>query len=264
MICRKRQIIFLPRPVFIGGKLWYTETMKLSQRLRTVKELIPAGGVVADIGADRGELSLALLSEGIAEKVILTDVSPRSLNRAKQLFADRDEAAKAEFRVGNGLFVLSPGEADTAVFAGMGGLTIVDILTAAPAVTAACSCLVIQAMGNSDKVRRCLGSLGFALTDERMVEEEGQFYAILRAVPGASRLDETELFAGPFLLARKDPVLRKWLRLERDKAEAIRKKLAEKNEGLPRRRELAEKIRRIDEAEKRMNTEINVKKEGNP
>ena len=36
--------------------------MKLSQRLRTVKELIPAGGVVADIGADRIQ-SGSLLAE---------------------------------------------------------------------------------------------------------------------------------------------------------------------------------------------------------
>lgn len=226
--------------------------MKLSERLNAVKEYIPSGSVVADIGADRGELSLELLTAGVASRVILADISAKSLQRAKNLFGERAERAKAEFRVGDGLTVLQPGEVDVAVFAGMGGPTICTILENSKEVVSALRGMVIQAMGNSDKVRESLRRLNFALTGETMVEEEGQFYFILYAVPGAQDLDEIELFAGPFLLARKDPTLKRYLALEKEKARRILKLLMEKGEGIPRQQKLKAEIEKITAAEERM------------
>ena len=226
--------------------------MKLSKRLSLVASFVPKGSVVADIGADRGELSYYLLKEGIAEKAILTDISPRSLDRAKRFFAGKEEEAAADFRVGDGLSVISPFEADAAVLAGMGGLTIADILQHDEETARSLSVLVIQAMGNSDKVRSCLRSLGFTLSDEAMVEEEGQFYTILRAVPGDDDWDEVELFAGPVLLRKKDETLKRWLDRERIKSEALLKRLSERGEGEKRRSALTEKLSLIAAAEKRL------------
>ena len=96
--------------------------------------MIPRGSVVADIGADRGELSLELIASGVSSRVILADISAKSLERAKVLFGEREERKKAEFRVGDGLAVLRPGEADAAVFVGMGGPTICEILKNSPEV----------------------------------------------------------------------------------------------------------------------------------
>ena len=226
--------------------------MKLSKRLRLAASFVPRGSIVADIGADRGELSYYLLKERIAEKAILTDISPLSLNRAKHFFAGKDEAAAADFRVGNGLSVLAPGEADVAVLAGMGGLTIVDILRHDEDTVRSLSSLVIQAMGNSDKVRSCLRSLGFTLADEAMVEEEGQFYTIVCAVPGAADWDEIELFAGPILLKKKDETLGHWLDWEKSKAETLLKRLSERHEGERRRLALKEKLSMIEAAKERL------------
>ncbi|MBR5328772.1 MAG: SAM-dependent methyltransferase [Firmicutes bacterium] len=226
--------------------------MKLSERLNAVKEFVPQGAVVADIGADRGELSLELIQSGVAPKVILADISAKSLERAKVLFGEREETKKAEFRVGDGLKVLSPGEVDVAVFAGMGGPTICMILENSPAVVASLKGMIIQAMGNSDKVRGTLLNMGFALKGETMIEEEGQFYFILYAVPGEQTLDETELFAGPYLLKEKNEVLKRYLQIEKEKAQRILMLLREKGEGMPRQQQLEADIAAITRAEERM------------
>lgn len=226
--------------------------MKLSERLNAVKEYLPQGIVVADIGADRGELSLCLLEENIAKKVILTDISEKSLYRAKQLFAGKKEADQAAFRVGDGLAVIAPGEADYAVFAGMGGLTIGKILADAPEVVASLKGMVIQAMGNSDKVRSLLNEKGFAIKGETMILEENRYYTIIHACPGSQTLSATEVFAGPCLLAASDPLLKKYLSEGKKKARAVLDRLRQKGEGASRQEELEAYLRQIAEAERRM------------
>ncbi len=226
--------------------------MKLSERLDTVKKYIPHGSIVADIGADRGELSLALISSGIASHVILSDISAKSLERAKVLFGERKEREKAEFRVGNGLAVLRPHEVDVAVFAGMGGPTVCTILENGAAVASSLKGMVVQAMGNSDKVRKTLLDLGFTLQGESLVEEEGQFYFILYAVPGKSSLDEMELYAGPCLLKRKDETLKRYLKAEKEKIQRILTLLREKDEGISRQQQLEAELNKIAAVEERL------------
>lgn len=226
--------------------------MKLSKRLNAVKEYLPYGLVVADIGADRGELSLCLLKEKIAQKVIIADISEKSLCRAKQLFAEENVKEQVDFRVGDGLSVLTPKEADYAVFAGMGGLTICEILSDRPGVTISLRGLVIQAMGNSDKVRALLNLAGFRIVGETMVLEEGQYYIIIHAVPGEQVLSPTEVFAGPRLLAQRDPLLMAYLDAEKAKAQAILIKLKKKGKGRFRQEELNVYLKQIEIAKRRM------------
>ena len=56
--------------------------MKLSRRLQTVADLLPRGISLADVGADRGELSYYLLEQGKVTRAILSDSSRHSLERA--------------------------------------------------------------------------------------------------------------------------------------------------------------------------------------
>lgn len=226
--------------------------MKLSKRLSTVKQYIPHSSVVADIGCDRGELSMALLREGIADKVILIDISPQSLHRAEQFFEDTEEYAKAVFRVGDGVRVLAPYEAEYTVFAGMGGLTICDILQKGADVISTLKGMVLQAQGNSDKVRKLLAETGFRLEAESMVKEDGKYYTVLFAVPGTMALDETELFAGPFLLKSRDSVLKAYFNEEKEKSRRILAELVKNGQGEPRQAELRRYLSLIEAAEKRM------------
>ena len=57
----------------------------LDSRLQAALLLTQPCGVCADIGADHGRLSAALLQSGRAKQVLVADVSAPSLNKAKIL-----------------------------------------------------------------------------------------------------------------------------------------------------------------------------------
>ena len=139
-----------------------------------------------------------------------------------------------------------------AVFAGMGGPTICSILEQSPEVVSTLKGMIIQSMGNSDLVRRTLMQLEFCLKDEIMIEEEGQFYTILYGVPGKMSLDETEVFAGPFLLKKGDATLKQYLLREAEKATSLLKMLEAKGEGVSRQKELRAYLTLLKAAAERM------------
>ena len=112
--------------------------VNLSERLMIIAEQIKKNEIAADIGTDHGFLPMYLADESICPKVILADVSTGSLDKAKstvrELLKAREEAgcpldpAIFDFRLGDGIKVLAPGEADVIVIAGMGGILISEIL----------------------------------------------------------------------------------------------------------------------------------------
>ena len=79
-------------------------------------------------------LPVFLLQSGQCDRVILADISVPSLAKAEEncsrYFTGEYEecAARAEFRVGDGLTVLKPGEVDAVVIAGVGGKLITELL----------------------------------------------------------------------------------------------------------------------------------------
>ena len=78
---------------------------------------------MADIGTDHGFLPFYLAENGISPKVILADISPGSLMKAKENSKYVSTDAEIDFRLGDGLDVLSPGEVDVIVIAGLGATT---------------------------------------------------------------------------------------------------------------------------------------------
>jgi tRNA (adenine22-N1)-methyltransferase len=57
--------------------------------------------VIADVGADHGYTCAGILQRGLAEKVIATDISEKSLEKAKRLFAAMDMQENTECRAGD-------------------------------------------------------------------------------------------------------------------------------------------------------------------
>ncbi len=221
--------------------------MHLSRRLEGIASLIPPGGVVADIGGDRGELSYALLERGIAKRIILTDLSPHSLNRARELFAGSPLRPKIEFRLGAGFSVLQPGEARYAILAGMGGGAIIKILAAFPFVCQSLDAIFIQAMRDTDQVRLYLTDHGMRISDEKLIQEDGIFYAIIKAEKGTMFLQPEEALLGPVLLARREPLLGEYLKRMILRKEAIFRLLNEENQGLCRRQVLENELELLRE-----------------
>ena len=154
----------------------------LDARLSAAAELVRPGQPVADIGCDHGKLTAVLAASGKYPKVIGADLRPGPLAKAAQTLEYAGCKDRAELRLGDGLSVLSPGEAGTIVLAGVSAQTTWEIIEKAPWVSAPGGprLVMVPATRHSD-LRRWLWEHGFALIADRPVQAAGRWYAVMAA-----------------------------------------------------------------------------------
>lgn len=176
----------------------------MSKRIDIILSELPKCGVFADIGCDHGYVAKAMLDEDKCQSVIISDVSAECLSKAETLltefYPDRFTAV-----VSDGFEKV--GECDLALIAGMGGEVIIGILTRA---TTLPQNLVLQPMKNSDKVRRELLRLGYAIKKDYTFEDE-KFYDIIVAEKGDDCYTEDEYEFGRDNLREKGDAFRRCL-----------------------------------------------------
>lgn len=153
--------------------------LELSPRLGAIAGLVPeGGGCLADIGTDHGYVPVSLLLEGRIRRAVAADIGAPPLEHARRTAARYGVTDRIDFRLGDGLSVLRPGEAEVIVIAGMGGDAVVDILSAAPWSRAG-PLLLLQPMSKAEVLRAFLPEGGFAVLAERLVQDKGVLYPIL-------------------------------------------------------------------------------------
>ena len=232
--------------------------MHLSNRLQAVADLVTPGSRVADIGCDHAYISIYLVEHKISPHVIAMDVNQGPIDRAKENIIKYGYEDRIETRKSDGLEKLKAGEADTVLIAGMGGALTIQILTRYKEVTHSLKELILQPQSEIHLVRRAMRNIGFIITEENMMKEDGKYYVMMRAkanAPAANEEANTPVrtehdYFGRLLLERKNPVLREFLLKEQKRCQAILKALeAEPTENsLERQREIAEILERIDTA----------------
>ena len=107
--------------------------MELSKRLEMVAGLVTQERI-ADIGTDHGYVPIYLYKQGRIKKAYACDVRKGPLEKCRKNIALYGAEDVIETRLGSGLTPLRPGEAETAIMAGMGGMLIVHILQDSPEV----------------------------------------------------------------------------------------------------------------------------------
>ena len=100
----------------------------LDARLAAAAAYVRPGCVAADVGCDHGRLSVALAAQGKCRKIIASDIRPAPLATAQRLVTLHGCGDVVECRLGAGLSVLRPGEADDIVIAGVSGVTVCEML----------------------------------------------------------------------------------------------------------------------------------------
>lgn len=151
----------------------------LDARLSAAAAYVRAGHPAADIGCDHGKLSAWLAGSGRCPRVFACDLRPDPLEKARRRCAPWKD--QVDCRLGSGLEVLQPKEADDIIIAGMGAETILEILDAAPWVSDERYNLVLVPATKHSLLRLGLARRGFALLDETLAYVAGRWYAVMNA-----------------------------------------------------------------------------------
>lgn len=184
--------------------------MQLSERLAAIVSLIGQDETVGDIGADHAYIPIFLWSRRITGRIIVSDLNAGPLQKAAESIQRALGENPFEMRQSNGLERFQPGELDTAVIAGMGGLLIRDILAAYPDTARSVKKFILQPRNAQTKLRKWLCASGFVIYDEILAKEGRCICEIIAARPGeavscAGRDAAYEI--SPLLLQKKDPLL---------------------------------------------------------
>ena len=155
---------------------------RLDARLAAAFAYVRPGHVAADIGCDHGKLSAALAGSGRCPLVLACDLRPGPLEKARVTCAPCGN--KVQCRLGSGLEVLAPGEADDIIIAGMGAETIIEILEAAPWVREEKIPLVLQPMSSLPELRDWLEKNGYAIAREQLAREGDTLYVVMGVTAG--------------------------------------------------------------------------------
>lgn len=160
----------------------------LSERLQTIADLVLPGRPMADVGTDHGALPLWCLESGLVPFAVLSDVNEGPLERARERMEDSPVPDDSySLRLGSGLSVLRPGEADTVVIAGMGGELIAALLTADMPVTESVQRFVFQPRSRAGHLRSWLWEHGWRIAEERLARERGRICQVFSAEKGYQR-----------------------------------------------------------------------------
>ncbi len=244
--------------------------MELSVRLQSLADMVTPGNRVCDVGCDHGYLSVYLVQKGISPHVIAMDVRKGPLSRCLEHVKEYGLTEYIECRLSDGLEALKPGEADTAVCAGMGGRLMQQILTKEEEKAFLLKELILQPQSEWMTFRIFLRSRGYRTVEENMIEEEGKFYPMMRVVHGEknevsgpvagdekaqesipAQADWQRLCDrfGQQLLTSGNPVLHRYLEQREELLAAVREELLTGCDG----RELSERVvGRLQEVEQEL------------
>ena len=225
--------------------------MQLSKRLQAVARLVTPGSRLADVGTDHGYVPIWLFEQGQILSAIAMDLRKGPLERAREHIQMHGLDAHIETRLSDGLDKLLPGEADSIVIAGMGGMLVVKILSQGQKVLSSVKELILQPQSDLDAVREYLHRTGFVIVKEDMIFEDGKYYPMMKAVHGENTDDRKIWFLyGRLLLENRHPVLKSYLEKEYDGCCKLLEKLSRTSTEAAKHRceELSEKKLLIEEA----------------
>lgn len=161
----------MPHPLF-----------SLGARLALCASMVRPGAKLADIGTDHAYLPIWLARQEMVSRAIAADVRLDPLRSAERNIRKYHVEDMVSARLSDGLSVIFPHEADDIVMAGMGGELMIRLIEAAPWLKDGEKRLILQPMTSAEDLRRFLEREGFAVLQEKAVEEDSHVYSVLQVV----------------------------------------------------------------------------------
>ena len=208
--------------------------MRVGKRLEKILSLLNNKvGVIADIGTDHGILAFRILTDLKADKVIATDISEPSLDKARELKDRYGFGNKFLCKVGDGLKPLKDEKKiDVVIIAGMGGIEIVKILNQKPS-NLEIGSFIFQPMQDAEILREFLISSGYNISVDETVKDRDKFYSTIKCdgviAPKTASIEE--IVVGKTDRQRLGNDFRQWLEMEITKQESREKFLSEEKKA---------------------------------
>lgn len=183
----------------------------LDKRLQLCVSMVDGTGTVCDVGTDHAYLAAELIKSGKCQKVIASDVREGPLEAAARTVEKNGLPEKIELVLANGLEGINLDGVSDIVIAGMGGETIIEILSESNWIRNGIN-LVLQPMTKVEVLRKWLVENGFVTINEAAVEESGKAYIVIKAAywaPTTEKLSELDAYRGH--LDADDPAAKQFL-----------------------------------------------------
>ena len=198
--------------------------LNLSTRLENIVNLCDNVKCIADIGCDHGYVSAELILSNKCVKVIATDISPRSLDKAIKFCDSLNINSYISFREGDGFNVIYKADkVKQAVISGMGGMEIINILQNNP--FKKLKNFVLQPMRDTIKLREYLVENKFKIVYDYLVFEDGIFYNVIKVKKGKTDLTPLEMYFGKDNFDFNTQIFKEYLLSEKQKLHIINKKI---------------------------------------
>lgn len=181
--------------------------MKITKRLENIANLVEKGKSVIDIGTDHGLVPLYLAKNNISKDIIATDISAKSLKKLEdKLDKNLENIIKTE--VCDGLDGIDIKENQIAIIAGMGAITIIEILTKNIEKVRKLDYVICEGNIGNEKLRRFLNENNFIIDRDFLIKDGRKHYDIIRFKNGSDRkLSLGEIYFGKFIYSENNPLL---------------------------------------------------------
>lgn len=172
--------------------------MELTNRLKTIADLVPQGTKLADIGTDHAYLPTWLYLNNRISFAVASDLREGPLSRGMAVAKEQNIPETAiSFRCGDGLSPVKKGEVNTIIMAGMGGETISHCMETTDWAKDEDLLFILQPMSSIPELRLWLQENGYFIAEERIAKEGDKLYVIMAVVVGEMPpLTSAELWVG--------------------------------------------------------------------
>lgn len=137
------------------------------------------GGMgIIDVGTDHGHVPVYIAQHSENAKITASDLRKGPLDSARKTAAEYGVTGRIRFVLASGLDGAEKSETDTIIIAGMGGETIISILSQAPWALTGGIRLILQPQSKLGELEDWLRKNGSGVSKAVLVRDEGRIYSI--------------------------------------------------------------------------------------